>query len=357
MKYKNTLFSKNLLSWYDINKRTLPWRSESDPYRIWLSEIMLQQTQTERVSHYYFKWLKRFPSLKSVAKAKEESLLKVWEGLGYYNRCRNFHSATKTILKDYNGKIPNEFELFRALPGIGDYTAAAVLSIAFNIPLPAIDGNIKRVMARILRMKTITKYNFRRVQKELEKFIDKTRPGDFNQALMDLGNQICRPNQAHCYACPMNSFCKAAKTDHPEKYPRPEVSKDIPHYDVVVGLIWKKGRFLILKRDNRKHLGGLWELPGGKIDYRESPEKALIREIKEECNVDVILGKNTEPIKHRYSHFAITVRAFHCQLHNGKKVFSNQPNRWITPQQIIEFPFPKANHKLFAKINFEADNV
>jgi A/G-specific adenine glycosylase len=174
---------------------------------------------------------------------------------------------------------------------------------------------------------------------------------------MDLGNQVCRPNQAHCYACPMKSFCRAAQTDHPEQYPRPELSKDIPHYDVVLGLIWKKGRFLILKRDNRKHLGGLWELPGGKIDYRESPEKALIREIKEECNVDVILGKNTDPIKHRYSHFAITVRAFHCQLYNGKKVFSNQPNRWITPQQIIKFPFPKANHKLFAKINFDADNI
>ena len=115
----------------------------------------------------------------------------------------------------------------------------------------------------MLRIKTITKYNFRRVQKELENFIDKTRPGDFNQALMDLGNQVCRPNQAHCYACPMKSFCRAAQTDHPEQYPRPELSKDIPHYDVVVGLIWKKGRFLILKRDNQKHLGGLWELPGG----------------------------------------------------------------------------------------------
>ena len=355
MKQNFTLFSKNLLRWYDTNKRTLPWRGESDPYRIWLSEIMLQQTQAERVSHYYLKWLKRFPTLESVAQAKEENLLKVWEGLGYYNRCRNFHRAAKIVLKDYNGEIPCEFNLFRTLPGVGDYTASAVLSIGSGVPLPAIDGNIKRVMARVLRIKTLTKYNYRRIKKLLERSIDKNRPGDFNQGLMDLGNQICRPNQAHCYTCPLEVFCGASQTDFPEAYPQPALPRDVPHYDVVVGLVWKKGRFLILKRENRNHLGGLWELPGGKIEFRESPEQALIREIKEECNVDVILGKSTEPIKHRYSHFSIEIRAIHCQLQNGMKVFSNQPSQWIAPEQIIDYPFPKANHKLFTQINFETN--
>ena len=347
---KKLSFSKTILGWYDKNKRTLPWREETDFYRIWLSEIMLQQTQVKRVSIFYTKWIKKFPTLESVANAKEEHLLKVWEGLGYYNRCRNFYKAAKIIINDYNGKIPNDYQTFRLLPGVGDYTASAVLSIAFGMPYPAIDGNIKRIMARMLGIKKITNFNYKRIKKTLLNLISSSRPGDFNQALMDLGSQVCRPNQAHCYKCPLKLFCKAGNTLNPEKYPRPLSKKNIPHYDVVVGMIWKEGRFLIQKRENQKHLSGLWELPGGKIENNERSELALIREIKEECDFEVIPKKKMESIKHKYSHFSITLTAFHCKIKNSAKVPSKQSTRWITPGEIGDYPFPRANHKLFNQL-------
>ena len=161
---KKEYFNKPLIEWYHSCKRDLPWRHTQDPYAIWLSEIILQQTRVDQGLPYYNKFIKRFPNVKELAEAEEKEVLSLWEGLGYYNRCRNFHRAAKTVLKDYNGEIPCEFNLFRTLPGVGDYTASAVLSIGFGVPLPAIDGNIKRVMARVLRIKTLTKYNYRRIK-------------------------------------------------------------------------------------------------------------------------------------------------------------------------------------------------
>lgn len=339
-----------MLRWYSENKRNLPWRKTQNPYQIWLSEIMLQQTQVDTVIPYYKKWLASFPTLKSVADVKEHDLLKVWEGLGYYNRCRNFHRAAKIVMKDFNCVIPSDYHSFRSLPGVGDYTAAAVLSICFDKPFPVMDGNVKRVMARVLKRRKLSKYNLKRIRSKLDGWIDPEHPGDFNQAMMELGSLVCRPNQPHCFECPLMSICAAAKTLRPEGYPEREHRKPIPHYNVSVGLIWKNDRFLILKRADKKHLGGLWELPGGKINPGESPAVALHREIREECGADVSVGKPIGTVRHRYSHFAITMEVFHCRLKNGSNFGPVQPNHWIHKAEIPDYPFPRANHKLFSLI-------
>ena len=178
--------TRKLLLWYSKNKRLLPFRKTNDPYKIWLSEVMLQQTKMKTVIPYYKRWLKRYPTLQSAAEARTDSLLKLWEGLGYYQRCRNYHRALKIVVNNYKGKIPSSYNHFIDLPGVGDYTAGAVLSIAFNKPIPAIDGNVKRVMSRILGIKNLTLYNKRRIKKTIYKFIPTGNPGDFNQALMEL---------------------------------------------------------------------------------------------------------------------------------------------------------------------------
>lgn len=336
-----------LLKWYSQNKRKLPWRNTKDPYSIWLSEVMLQQTQVDTVIPYYKKWLVSFPTLESVANAREQDLLKIWEGLGYYNRCHNFKKAVSIVMEDFNGEIPSDFNSFRKLPGIGDYTAAAVLSICFNRPLPVIDGNVKRVMARVLRRKKFTSYNLGLIKSKMEQWIHPEKPGNFNQAMMELGSLVCRPNQPHCYDCPLQSHCGGVKTGSPEQYPAREDRKPIPHYDVAVGMIWKDDKFLILKREDRNHLGGLWELPGGKIKLAENPVAGLKREIMEECDADVSVADPIGQVKHRYTHFSITLNGFHCRLKNGSNIDSGQPSQWIVPAEIPAYPFPRANHKLF----------
>ena len=212
-------FSNSLLCWYDSNSRDLPWRKTNDLYKIWLSEVMLQQTRVDTVIPYYLKWLEKYKTIKSVAEAEGQKLLKLWEGLGYYSRCRNFHKACKIILNDFIGEIPLDYQKFRSLPGVGDYTASAVFSIGFNKTYPALDVNVRRVMARVLRIKNITKRNDKRIYNTLIKWMDKERPGDINQALMDLANKICRFNHAECSICPIGEICMANKMSTPESYP------------------------------------------------------------------------------------------------------------------------------------------
>ena len=349
--YNTNNISKQLLDWYRMYQRDLPWRNTQDPYKIWLSEIMLQQTQVDTVIPYYSKWLKKYPCLTDVAKAKEEDLLKMWEGLGYYNRCRNFKKACNIVLTDYAGTVPSDFNDFIKMAGVGSYIASAVLSIAHDKPHPALDGNIMRVMARFLKKKTVSRYNKKVIHNHIRKWMNYGSPGDINQALMDIGSQICKPNQAHCYKCPLENSCSAAQTHSPESYPTPKLYKPIPHYDVVTGVIWNHEKFLILQRKEKNHLGGLWEFPGGKIKNGESHRIALAREIKEECGLKVNIQAKIGSIKHVYSHFSIKMTSYHCVSKNNTILKTTQPYMWIKPTQIKDLPFPKANHKLFATLN------
>ena len=345
-----------LLLWYSENKRLLPFRNTNDPYKIWLSEVMLQQTKVNTVIPYYNQWLKHHPTLQSAADARIDQLLKLWEGLGYYQRCRNFHKALKIVVNNYKGKVPSSFDHFINLPGVGEYTAGAVLSIAFNKPMPAIDGNVKRVMSRILGIKKLTTYNQNRIKKTIYDLIPTDNPGNFNQALMELGALVCTPKKPKCTKCPIAKNCSAYNSSNPELYPLPKKIRKIPHYIIVTGIIWRDNKFYIQKRHQKSMLGGLWELPGGKVENKESLERALIREIEEECGIIPIVKDKIGYVEHSYSHFTISLNCFHCIEGKDKIQLSN--NRyWITHREIDLFPFPKANHKLFALINKKGWNV
>ncbi len=358
----NKLYNTNstvttLLDWYGANKRELPWRKTKDPYKIWLSEVMLQQTQVETVIPYYNRWIKKYPRFNDVLKAKESDLLKIWEGLGYYNRCRNFHKAVYMVANNYNGKIPHVITEFKKIPGVGDYIASAVLSISFGQNLPALDGNIIRVLSRVLKKKKVSPYNRKIINNHILIWMKYGHGGDINEALMDLGSMICKSNQAHCLQCPFINSCGAYKTGNPEAYPKPISKKLIPEYNVVTGIIWKNDKFLIMLRENKKHLGGLWEFPGGKIKSGENHKDALKREIMEECGLEVNIETKIGSFKHIYSHFSINMTSFYCTVQNGSQVKTQQKNNWINPSQINNFAFPKANHKIFSLLNEKSWNV
>ena len=337
---------KTLLNWYDDNKRALPFRGSKDPYKIWLSEVMLQQTQVSTVLPFYNKWIRRFPGSFSLIKENFNTVLKYWEGLGYYRRCNNFYEANKIVVQDFKGRVPKEKTQFMTLPGVGEYTASAVMSIAFNQPYPVIDVNVKRVMARLLGIKNITFYNEKRIKRFLETNICKHNPGDFNQAMMDLGALVCKPTKPCCDDCPLQQNCYAYKSQNPEYYPIKKRSKKTPHYDISIGIIWRENKFYIQKRNIEKMLGGLWEFPGGKIKKSETKRMALKREIKEECGIQVKVLKRIGSVKHSYSHFKITIYCYYCKEIDASLKL-NQNARMITFDEIKKYPFPKANHKIF----------
>lgn len=350
------LFKENILSWYDTHKRILPFRDIQNPYYTWLSEIMLQQTQVDTVIPYFEKWIKTFPTLNDVALASQHDVLKQWEGLGYYSRCRNFHKAAHIVMNEHDGIIPSNYDKFLSLPGVGPYTAAAVMSIAFNKPIPTIDGNIRRVTSRILGRKKMGQHAHVRIINYLQNEIDPLRPGDFNQALMDLGSSICTPKKPKCNQCPVNEICTALGSGNPESYPEKMKKKKSPHYNVAAGLIWDRDKFFIQKRSEKSLLGGLWEFPGGKVEKGESLKMALKREIFEECKIKPTIHRKVGVVKHVFSHFSIEMNLFHCSI-NGEKPKTDLPSQWIKPNEIAQYPFPAANHKLFKILDQDGWNI
>ena len=348
--------SSLILNWYNKEKRNLPFRRTNDPYKIWLSEVMLQQTKVNTAIPYYNKWIKRYPSVLSVGNAKLSSLMKIWEGLGYYSRCRNFHKACKIILQHFHGVIPSDFKTLLSLPGVGEYTASAVLSIAFNKPYPVIDVNVKRVLFRLFGLKNFTRYNQARIKNLLNKIIPEQFPGDFNQGLMELGALICTPRKPQCELCPIKLKCIAFNSGDPDQYPIKKARKKVPHHEIVAGIIWRDNRFYIQKRNHNKMLGGLWEFPGGRVEPKESLKKALQRELKKECGICTNIKNKIGTVEHSYSHFSISLHLFQCE-ESRKKIKNRRNIKWIKPEEIGSFPFPKANHKLFGILDDKGWNV
>jgi A/G-specific adenine glycosylase len=341
-------FRRNLIGWYEKARRRLPWRRTRDPYRIWVSEVMLQQTQVKTVLPYYRRFLSRFPRIRDLAQADLEAVLKAWEGLGYYARARNLHRAARQLTQRTPGRIPDRWEEFRTLPGVGDYIAAAVQSIAFNRPHAVVDGNVKRALARLLIIDApADAAASRRVfQAAADRLLDRRRPGDFNQAVMELGALVCTPRNPHCSRCPANRFCAAHRNETVGQYPRKIGARAIPEQQIAVGVIFKNGRLLITRRPPEGLLGGLWEFPGGKLHEGESPETACAREIREETGLAVEVEGPLTMIRHAYSHFRIRMDVFCCRFISGRvRLKGASDHRWIRIQDIDRFPFPKANHK------------
>ena len=337
--------STSLLSWFDLEKRDLPFRKNRNPYRTWVSEIMLQQTKVETVIPYYNKWVKSYPDIVSVYESNESSLLKSWEGLGYYSRCRNFHKAAKIVCEKYDAKIPDSWDIFRSLPGVGDYTAGAVLSIAFKKPFIALDGNVKRVMARILGRKKLSKYNILRFTSNLNKWLDHNRPGDFNEAMMELGACICLPSLPKCFKCPISKFCTAYKSGIPLNYPIKKKKKRIPHYTFVGCLIIEKNKILIQKRQNNM-LNGLWEIPNKRVNNINRINEELNNYINEHYGFDIKVKKQLATVGHSYSHFKMKLILLECKKTGGIKKY-NQIYNWIKISDIDNYAFHKVNHKIF----------
>ena len=331
-----------LLNWFYQNKRTLPWRRGRTPYRVWVSEIMLQQTQVNTVIPYYKKWIKKYPTLKSFKESNFDDVIKIWEGLGYYSRCHNMFNAAKLI----NSTFPNNYDELINLPGIGDYTAKTILAIAFKKNLVGIDTNLERIGYRILGLKTKTKRNQKRVVKYLEENQCTNNPGDYNEALMDLGSSLCKASITYCNQCPLKNICKAYASSSPILYPTPKVRKKIPIYDVAVSVIEYKNKILITKRLNKNFLPGLWEFPGGKIEKNETAIQTIIREVKEETNLTVSNPIFLGNIKHRYSHFGVNISLFISFPKSIKSLNLSQEYRWIKMKDILNYPLPKANHKM-----------
>jgi A/G-specific adenine glycosylase len=341
---------KLLIKWYRRHHRRLPWRETKSPYRIWVSEVMLQQTQVQTVLPYYQQFLHDFPDLKTLANADLQAVLKAWEGLGYYARARNMHRAAKEILQRHNGEFPDFRDALRELPGVGDYIASAVLSIAFNQPYAVVDGNVKRVLSRLCELsEPVNKsFSYKTFKAAAEGLLDHRQPGIFNQALMELGALVCTPKNPDCRDCPIRSRCRAFQTQRVEQFPKRIRSAKIPLHHIAVGVVYKNDHMLITRRKPEGLLGGLWEFPGGKVQENESPEKACIREIKEEVNLNVTVDGHISQVKHAYTHFKILMDVFLCRYVYGEvKLNGPEDFRWITLGEIDQYPFPKANHKFF----------
>ncbi len=342
-----------LIRWYLANKRDLPWRKTTHPYPIWVSEVMLQQTQVNTVLPYYSRFLKVFGSLDCFARADLQDVLKVWEGLGYYARARNFHRAAGIVLDRHGGIVPDTWDEFRQLPGVGDYIAAAVLSLAYNRAYPVVDGNVKRVLARLFMEDTPinASASMRIFKTSAGRLLAPRTPGTFNQAIMELGALVCKPQRPRCDGCPLQQSCAAYAADRVARYPKKQEKSPIPRFDIAVGVVFKKGRVLITRRKAEGLLGGLWEFPGGKIKDKESTEQACVREIREETNLSVAVDFHLSRVKHAYTHFKIVMDVFCCAYVSGRvKLKGPVDHRWIKIDDLTAYPFPKANHKFFPEL-------
>ena len=343
-------FRDTLIAWFEGIKRAMPWRGTDDPYRIWLSEVMLQQTRVDQARPYYERFVAAFPTIHALAQADLDDVLLLWEGLGYYSRARNMHKAARMVIDTFDGRFPDTYETIRRLPGVGPYTAAAVLSLAFNRPYAVLDGNVIRVLTRVFAEEAnVTSSRIRTLlQQTADALLDPDRPGPFNEAVMELGATVCTPTAPRCPHCPIQHVCGAFAQGTPETYPVKKKKAPIPHYDIAVGLLFNEaGHLLIQRRPEDKMLGGLWEFPGGKREPGESLEATCRRELQEELAIEVAVEDLFEAVSHAYTHFKITMYAFRCRIQRGVPASSEGlPLRWIPLSDLQKYAFPRANRRI-----------
>ena len=336
---------RSLLTWYGQQGRDLPWRHTRDPYAIWISEIMLQQTQVKTVIPYYDRWLKHMPDVATLAAADSQTVLKLWEGLGYYARARNLHQAARIIQAQHGGQFPQDFDATIALPGIGASTAGGILSAAFNQAVPILDGNVKRILARLVALDQPPPKALPRLWAYSRQLLDPQEPRTFNQALMDLGATLCTAKQPACGDCPWQRACAAYNLGVPTEFPMRETKTPLPHKRIGVAVIWNdQQQILIDRRPPSGLLGGLWEFPGGKVEPGESIEDCIRREIQEELGITIRVGEHLITVNHAYSHFKVTLEVYHCYHETGEpQTIACDEIRWVTLPELRQFPFPKAN--------------
>ena len=360
-------FRQKLLAWYDENKRDLPWRRSKNPYHIWVSEIMLQQTRVDTVIPYYERFLDWFPTVESLANAPEERLLKAWEGLGYYSRVRNMQTAAQQIMSEFEGKFPSTYEGISSLKGIGPYTAGAISSIAFNLPQPAVDGNVMRVLARLFEVNhDIGNPSNRKIfQAMMEVLIDPNRPGDFNQALMDLGSDIEAPVNPRPEESPVKEFSAAYQHGTMDRYPiKAPKKKPIPIYLKALVVQNSQGQFLLEKNESEKLLAGFWHFPLIEVDEfsEQTHNLDLFSQVAEpilelgpspqesfEQDYDLEVewqDLRFEEVKHVFSH-----RKWHIQIIAGRvaesQEYADREVLWLSPEEFSDYPLAKPQQKIW----------
>jgi A/G-specific adenine glycosylase len=349
--------NKRLLTWYEEHARDLPWRTTSDPYKIWVSEIMLQQTRVESVLPYYQRWMEKYPKLEDLARAGEEEVLSSWEGLGYYRRAINLHRGVKEIQQNYDGIIPEEPDLLQKLPGIGPYTAGAIASIAFNRPAPILDGNIRRLFTRLFNIQEPIELS--KTEKMLwaiaRKLVPEDSPGDFNQGMMELGALICVPRNPKCDQCPLEPICAAKKLGIQDQLPIRKETTPLPHIQVTAAVILDDHKVLLTKRPLDGLLGGMWEFPGGKQEEGETLQVTLTREMQEELNLRVKVGDLLGVFHHAYTHYKVTLHAFYCKpLSTEIKLNFHTQLNWVPINSLDDYPMGKLDRLISQQLQSTA---
>ncbi|MFV0420926.1 A/G-specific adenine glycosylase [Oleidesulfovibrio sp.] len=343
-------FTEALLQWFAANMRALPWRKDYSPYRVWVSEIMLQQTQMERGVTYFTRWMQRFPDVRSVAEAEEDAILKAWEGLGYYSRARNLHKAAKKIMTEFAGVFPADYDAIRSLPGIGDYTAGAIASIAFQQNYVAVDANVERVFSRLFDIDTPIKQkeNIAFVHRTAQELLPDGKARHFNQALMELGALVCS-KKARCEQCPVQEWCEAYRLGIPHERPVTAPRKAIVSLEVATGLLEHEGHIFIQKRPEMGVWAGFWEFPGGSVEEGETPEQAICREFMEEMEFDVTPREKIAVVRHGYTTYRVNLHCYLLGLKNGNTapvLHAATESRWVRFDELDAFTFPAGHRKL-----------
>lgn len=342
-----------LLAWYHRSARRLPWRDHPDPYAVWVSEIMLQQTRVETAVPYFEAWMRRFPRVQDLAAAPAQDVLRAWEGLGYYRRAVHLHRAAQQLMSERRGHWPQTADEWRALPGIGSYTAAAIAALAFGQDEIALDGNLRRVLARWidLELDARSAEGERRLLGAARAALPAGMAAAFNQALMDLGATICTPRAPACHACPVRAVCLARRRGTQEQRPVRRRRSKPPLRQVAAAVLRRNGRVLIARRPEGKLLGGLWEFPGGTREPGESLDACLRRELQEELGITVRVGESLGAFQHAYTHFRVTVTAFECELRRGTpQALEHTRLLWIAPGRLGSYPMGKVDRAIARRL-------
>lgn len=350
-------FRHALLAWYGENQRYLPWRRTRDPYAVWVSEIMLQQTRVDQVRPYYDRFMDRFPTAEHLGKAPLDDVLKAWEGMGYYARARNLHRAARRVVDEHGGQIPDDPARILELPGIGPYTAAAILSIAFGRDCPVVDGNVVRVLSRLFHLTDNPAVSAarKRIDGLAGRLLARGRAGDYNQAMMELGATICSPRRPRCGECPVNRFCEARKMlPDPSVLPRKRPRAQRPHRHVAAGIVRRNDEILIVRRPTDGLLGGLWEFPGGISKDKAVSRRILRNEIKRQLGIEIHVGHALATVKHAFTHFEMTLQGYLCTYLGGETRHRDGNDfRWIRFDEFEKYAFPRAHIRLIETITEE----
>ncbi len=368
---KITAMQKRLLVWFQVNGRhEIPWKLKSDgskpqqgealnPYGIWIAEVMLQQTQLKVVVPYWENWMESFPTLRDLVNATEHKVLMHWQGLGYYSRARRLFSAAKSLL-EWIGDAdplapeswPNDLETWMALPGIGRTTAGSIISSAFDRPTPLLDGNLKRVLSRLVANPMPMNSCLSRSWDLSNQLLDRQNPRDFNQALMDLGAMVCKPHNPNCCECPWKLDCIAYASSRIKDFPVKSSSSPMPNQVIGIGVVFNNdGTVLIDQRLDEGLLGGMWEFPGGKKEPEENIKETIVRELREELAIEVEVGELLIALDHSYSHKKLCFVVHICRWISGDPVpLESQQCRWVRPDELNQYPFPAANSKMISAL-------